>query len=398
VKQGPFGDLRILDFSRVLSGPFCTALLADLGAEVIKVEPPRGDDYRHIGPFKDGESAYFLLANRGKKSVTLDLKSQTGRELARNLAVHCDVLVENFRPGVATRLGIGYQQLRALHPRLIYASISGFGQEGPLAARPAYDIIAQAMSGIMETTGEPAGPPTLIGESIGDLSAGLYAAWAIAAALYQRERSGCGRRIDVAMLDALISFSPSALAQYLFAGKVPRRVGNRHPVSAPFGVFRTRDGFAAIAVLGDAQFARLGGVIGAPDAGADPRFASDENRTANEPALRELIERWTTAHATREVVERLLDERIAAAPIWNIEQAVESEQVRGRGLLRDVEHPVLGRIRLPCQPVRFSGLEPGAPRPPPRLGEHTRTVLREILNLSDEILNGLEAADVVKPE
>jgi len=396
--SGPFADVRVLDFSRVLSGPFCTALLADLGAEVIKVEPPAGDDYRHIGPFTDGESAYFLLANRGKKSVILDLKSAAGRRLAQQLAGCCDVVVENFRPGVAARLGIGHQQLRGADPRLIYASISGFGQRGPLAGRPAYDIVAQAMSGLMETTGEADGPPTLIGESVADLSAGLYAAWAIAAALYRRERTGKGTLIDVAMLDALISFSPSALAQYLFAGRVPRRVGNRHPVSAPFGVFRTADSYAAIAVLGDAQLARLGEVIGVPDLGTDPRFATDEQRTANEPALREAIERWSTTHATAEVVERLLDERIAAAPICNIEQALESTRSSGRDLLREFDHPVLGRIRLPGQPVRFSGFETGADRPPPGLGEHTREVLREVLNLGEETLDQLESADVEQPD
>jgi CoA:oxalate CoA-transferase len=210
--------LRVLDFSRVLAGPFCTALLADLGAEVIKVEPPGGDDYRHIGPFKQGESALFLLMNRGKKSLTLNLKSARATALAQDLAGTSDVVVENFKPGVAGRLGVDHETLRAINPRLVYASISGFGQSGPLADRPAYDIIAQAMAGLMSVTGDPEGPPTRTGESMADLCGGLYAAWAITAALFARERSGQGRRIDVAMFDSIFSLLPTALAQYLYAG------------------------------------------------------------------------------------------------------------------------------------------------------------------------------------
>ena len=373
--------LRVLDFSRVLAGPFCTALLADLGAEVIKVEPPGGDDYRHIGPFKEGESALFLLMNRGKKSLTLNLKSARGAALARELAGKSDVVVENFKPGVAGRLGIDHETLREVNPRLVYASISGFGQSGPLADRPAYDIIAQAMAGLMSVTGDPEGPPTRAGESMADLCGGLYAAWAIMAALFARERSGQGRRIDVAMFDSIFSLLPTALAQYLYAGTNPGRTGNRHPISSPFGSFRAADGEVIIAVANDTLFVRLAEAMGAPDLARDPRFAGDELRTCNEPTLRTAIEAWTGRLTVAEVVEILERRGVPASPIWSVEQAAESAQVAFRRLLATAEHPRLGEIPLIEQPVHFSDAPRGRHRPPPLLSEHSEAVLGEILGI-----------------
>ncbi len=368
-------QVRILDFSRVLSGPFCTAMLADVGAEVIKVEAPQGDDYRRIAPFVGDESAYFLSVNRNKKSVVIDLKSEEGLRQVRELAATCDVLVENFRPGVAERLGLGYDTLSRENPRLIYASISGFGQHGPFATRPAYDLIVQAMSGVMEVTGAEDGPPTLVGESIGDLTAGVYAAWAISTALFHRERRGRGQYIDVAMFDSLFSFGISSLVQYLHAGKVPRRVGNRHPVSAPFGAFACADGHVVIAVLNDVTFARLGLVLGRPELVQDARFADDPGRGAHEAELRDIIEAWSREQPVAQVVSALVEQGVPAGPIWNIEQAIESGQVAERHLLRETRHPSLGRIRVPGQPVRFSALEARPTRPPPQLGEHTQAYL-----------------------
>ena len=232
----PLTGLRILDLTRVLAGPFCTALLADLGAEVIKLEPPQGDDYRHIGPFVQGESALFTLMNRGKQSIVLDLKDPAAQATARAIALHCDVIVENFRPGVASRLGLG-PELREVKPSLIYASISGFGQTGPAAHLPAYDLVAQAMSGLMAATGEAGGAPLKVGESYGDLMAGLYASWAILAALHKRANTGEGSTIDVAMFDALFSLLPTSHAVQFYADKTPQRVGNRHPLSTPAQIF-----------------------------------------------------------------------------------------------------------------------------------------------------------------
>ena len=263
---GPLAGVVVVDFSRVLAGPYATALLADLGARVIKVEPRDGDDYRHVGPWLGGESALFASINRGKESIALDLKEASDLELALQLCDRADVVVENFRPGVAAKLGIGAEALMARNPRLVYASISGFGQTGPMRERPAYDIIVQALTGLMSINGDPAGPPTLVGESIGDVAAGLYGSWAILAALYQRERTGAGCRSDLAMFDALLAMMPLATTRYLATGKVPQRVGNRHSLSAPFGAFRTGDGHVIVAVLNERLFEQFCGAIGRAEA------------------------------------------------------------------------------------------------------------------------------------
>jgi CoA:oxalate CoA-transferase len=387
--------IRILDFSRVLAGPFCTALLADLGAEVVKVEPPRGDDYRFVGPLLKSESALFLTVNRGKRSIVIDLKRERGVELARKLAMESDVVVENFRPGVAQRLGIGYEQLKTLNPKLVYASISGFGQFGEFSNLPAYDIIVQAMSGLMHITGDADGPPTLVGEAVGDLAAGLFGSWAILAALFARERSGEGRYIDVALFDSLVSLLPTSLCQLLYADRVPKRVGNRHQLSAPFGVFPAADGNVVIAVLNDKLFMKLGQTIERPDLPEDPRFANDESRCTHEPALRQAIEAWTGTRAAAEVVRLLSEAGVPAAPIWDIRQATDNAHVKARGLFASAEHATLGAIPIPEQPVSFGGHRRGATTAAPVLGEHTDAVLRELLNVGDDEIDALRKAEVV---
>jgi CoA:oxalate CoA-transferase len=375
---GLLARVRILDFTRVMAGPFCTALMADLGAEVIKVEPPNGDDYRQVGPFKNGESALFSLMNRGKKSVVLDLKERKDRDVARRLAKSSDVVVENFRPGVARKLGVDYAALRKGHPNLIYVSISGFGQSGPFSTRPAYDIIVQAMSGLMDATGHPDGPPTLVGESIGDLAAGLYASWATLAALFARERSGRGRYIDVAMYDALFSLLPTSFARLLFTGEKPRRTGNRHPLSTPFGVYQARDGHVVIAVLNDRLFRQLCTVIGRKDLVEDERYRTDSLRTSNEPPLRAALERWTTRRDVASIVDTLSEHGIPVAPIWNMLDAASSAHVAHRRLIADVTHASRAKTRVLEQPVHFKGRPRGKLRPAPTLGQHTGTILRAL--------------------
>lgn len=375
--SGPLANIRVLDLSRVLAGPYCTALLADLGAEIIKLEPPSGDDYRHIGPFREGESALFTLNNRGKKSVVLDLKKPADLEAAQALAAGVDVVVENFRPGVAARLGLGAQTLRDANPRLVYCSISGFGQEGPFRDLPAYDLVVQAMSGLMAATGEDGGAPLKTGESVADLVAGLFASWAIMAALVQRNATGQGATLDVAMYDALFSMLTTSHALNFYAGVLPRRVGNRHPLSTPFGCFRTRDGQVVIAVLNGGQFQRLAALIGRPEAAEDPRFASDSSRTENEPALRAMIEEWSARLTTEEAVAALAAQGLPTAPIWDIAQAAKSEHAVARGLVGEVAHPVLGRAPVVGQPVRFDGAKPVASSPAPRLGGDTDAVLQQ---------------------
>lgn len=369
----PLDGIKVLDLSRVLAGPYATALLADLGAEIIKLEPPAGDDYRHIGPFKDGESALFTLNNRGKQSLMLDLKAPADLALALAIAAQVDVVVENFRPGVAARLGLGAEALRAANPRLIYCSISGFGQDGPFRDLPAYDLVVQAMSGLMAGTGEEGGAPLKTGESVADLIAGLFASWGVMAALVGRNASGQGATLDVAMYDALFSMLTTSHALHFYAGKLPQRVGNRHPLSTPFGCFATCDGQVVIAVLSGKQFAALAGLIGAPEAASDPRFASDESRTEHEPALKALIENWSSGLTTEQAVAALAGVGLPAAPIWDIAQAADNDHARARGLVS-----LLGATPVVGQPVRFDGVKPLAGTPAPRLGGDRAAILRSL--------------------
>lgn len=391
----PFAGIRVLDLTRVLAGPFATAMMADLGAEVIKLEPPQGDDYRHIGPFVDGESALFALTNRGKDSVIVDLKDPAGQALARQIAASCDVVVENFRPGVADKLGLGAARLRADNPALVYCSISGFGQSGPFAHLPAYDIVVQAMSGLMDATGEEGGAPLKAGEALGDLVAGLYAAWAIAAALVGRGRSGQGATLDVAMFDALFALLPTSHALQFYAGQPVARVGNRHPLSTPFGAFRSADGHVVIAVLGERQFAALCAVIGQPEAAADPRLASDEGRTAHEPAVRAMIEAHTMQHPTEALIAAFRAAGIPAAPILTLAQAAGTPHAQDRGLVAHLPHARLGQAPVVGQPVRFDGIKPLAATGAPALGAQTRATLAG-LGLTETQIAGLLQAGIVR--
>jgi CoA:oxalate CoA-transferase len=372
VAPKPLDGLRVLDFTRVLSGPYCTALLADLGADVLKIEPPQGDDYRHIGPFyKDGSSALFENVNRGKRSVVLDLSEPAHRDLALELATGADVLVENFRPGVADKLGIGWETVKARNSRIIYASISGFGQDGPNARRPAYDIVLQALSGIMTVTGEPEGTPTLIGESIADVTTGLFGSWAIMAALYERERRGEGRRIDVSMFESMIALQPIVVTRCLATGEAPRRVGNRHPLSAPFGAFRAADKLFVLAALNPKLFETLANLIERPDLIGDPRFVTDSDRLENEPELRAAIEKWSTGRSAADAVSALVKAGVPAAEVSDMAEALQSEQARARPVLQNVRHGVLGEMAVPEQPVRFSGVPRGGLEAAAPLGAHT---------------------------
>lgn len=373
----PLQGLRVLDLTRVMAGPFCTALLADLGAEVIKLEPPQGDDYRHIGPFVQGESALFTLMNRGKQSIVLDLKDPSAQRLAREIALSCDVVVENFRPGVASRLGLG-PELRAQNPTLIYASISGFGQTGPAAHLPAYDLVAQAMSGLMAATGEEGGEALKVGEAYGDLMAGLYASWAILAALHIRTNSGEGSTIDVAMFDALFSLLPTSHALQFYAGRAPQRVGNRHPLSTPFGCFACADGQVVIAVLGDRQWQSLCALIDRPDLATDPALSTDEGRTTQEPRIRTAIEGWTAARAATQVAAALATAGIPTAEVQTLAQAAASPHAQARGLVADLPHPVLGRAPTVGQPVRFDGHKPLAATSAPALGADGPAILARL--------------------
>ncbi|MER7014436.1 CoA transferase [Saccharopolyspora sp. NPDC000359] len=377
--MGLLDGVRVLDLSRVLAGPYCTAMLADLGADVVKVEPVGGDDARHLGPFVDGESVYFAQLNRGKRSIALDLKDADDHAFFRSLARRADVVVENFRPGVAAKLGVDHATLSAEAPRLVYASISGFGQDGPLSHLPAYDLVVQAMSGLMAATGQPAGPPTRTGESLGDLCAGMFAAWGVCAALFDRERTGRGRHLDVAMLDSLVSLQVTAMSLLTATGRLPGRTGNRHPVSTPFDTFQAADGLVAIAVANDAVFARLAEMLGKPALATHQRFAADTARTENRELLRGIIESWTQRRTVAEVVAAAERAGVPAGPIQDLAEVVGSDQVRGRGLVAELEHPELGALHYLKQPVRFGDEDEWSRPRTPRLGEHAAQVRRDWL-------------------
>jgi crotonobetainyl-CoA:carnitine CoA-transferase CaiB-like acyl-CoA transferase len=392
----PLAGVRVLDLARVLAGPLCAAMLGDLGAEVTKVElPGRGDDSRAFTPHQNGESTYFMLQNRGKRSIALDLKSDEGRALLLRLVEQSDVLVENFRPGVTARLGIDWESVRAVNPKLVYVSISGFGQTGPLSRRPAYDHIVQAMGGIMSVTGWADGPPTRIGDAVGDVVAGVYGAWGACAALLQRAQTGLGQHVDVAMLDAMFSLQMVSLSQVLGGAQPPGRIGNSHPISAPMDSYAAADGHVVIAVANDPLFARLAAAIGHPELASDARFVTDPDRMAHQRDLRVIIEDWAATRSVDEIVAALETAGVPAAPIWDVAQLASSEHAAHRGLVQTTEHPVAGTVSVVPQPVRFSGAEATTGRPAPTLGQHTDEVLATELGLSTEEIVALRESGVV---
>jgi CoA:oxalate CoA-transferase len=360
---GPLAGTVVVDLSRVLAGPFCTLQLAELGARVIKVERPgSGDDARHIGPFVADESAYFVSLNRGKESIALDLRDAGDRALFERLLARADVLVENFRPGVLERLGFGWDAVHAQHPRLVYASVSGFGHTGPWAQRPAYDLVAQALGGILSITGPIGGPPVRVGTSIGDLAAGLFAALGIAAALAERAHTGRGRRVDVAMLDAQVALLENAVARFAATGEIPGPLGTRHPSIAPFEAYPTADGPLVIACGTDALFRALASVLGAPALAEDPRFASAAARNAHVEALHAALAERLATRPRAEWIAVLDAAGIPCAPIQNVAEVLATPQVRARNMIVDVDQPGVGRFPVPGNPIKLDD----APDPPTR--------------------------------
>ncbi|MBZ9789994.1 CoA transferase [Rhizobium sp. 3T7] len=392
----PLDGIKVLDLARVLAGPLCSAMLGDLGATVTKIEiPDHGDDSRAFSPHIGGESSYFMLVNRGKKSVTLDLKSDEGRELLLGLIKQADILVENFRPGVTARLGIDYEAVKALNPCLIYVSISGFGQDGPLAHRAAYDHVVQAMGGIMTVTGWPDGPPTRVGDAIGDVVAGIYGSWGALAALFQRDRTGKGQHVDVAMLDSIMSLQMVSLSQITGGKGAPGRVGNAHPISAPMDSYQATDGYIVIAVANDALFARLARALGNPSLTEDPRFKTDPDRQGHQEELRAIIEAWTRTRSTEEVTQLLDEAGVPAAPIYDLAQALATPHAQHRQLLHTVQHRNAGEFQVMPQPVRFSGIASGGDYVAPTLGQHTDAVLSDELGLDGPDIENLRLRGVI---
>ncbi len=394
----PLDDIKILDLTWVLAGPFASMILCDLGADVIKVErPPNGDISRTTGPYQQGWSGYFFSINRGKRSVAIDLQTAEGKELFLRLAEKVDVVVENFTPGTLDRLGIGWDTLAARNPRLILASISGFGQTGPYSGRPALDIVVQAMGGVMSITGEPGGGPVRPGASYGDLVAGMYAAIGVLTAIHERGKSGKGQAVDISMLDCQVSMMENAIVRYFVTGEVPGPIGTRHPSATPFQAFPTADGHIVIA-LGfgvENQWALLCAMLNLPDLIDDERFNTGPRRTANHAILEPLLSRAFIARTTQEWLDDFLAAGIPCGPVNRVPELVNDEQVKFRNMVQEVTHPVAGTIPIANTPVRMSRSETGIKGPPPSLGADTAAVLDELLGIAAEEVARLEGRNVV---
>ena len=375
--SGPLSGVTIIDLSRVLAGPFCTLLLADLGARVIKVETPGcGDDARHFGPFVNGKSAYFMSLNRGKESIALDLKSGEDCLIFERLLEQADVLVENFRPGTLERLGYSWDLLHGRYPRLIYAAVSGFGRTGPYAQRPAYDIIVQAMGGLMSLTGHPESPPTRVGTSIGDIAAGSFLATGINAALFSRERSGEGIMVDVAMLDAQVAILENAVARYAATGSVPQPLGARHPSITPFDAFAAADGYLVIAAGNDTLFERLCAALARPDLARNPLFSTNDLRTQHHAALRDELESALNLHPVGYWLHALDDAGIPAGPINTVDRVIADPQIAERNMAVTTDDPVAGCLVLAGNPIKLSGFADPSVRPPaPELDADRQRIL-----------------------
>ena len=395
-RGGPLRDLLVLDFTWALSGPYATMILADLGARVIKVEMPgRGDFSRENGPFVNGLSTYFASISRGKESLTVNLKHAEGRRLILGLARRADVVVENFVPGTMANLGLGYDALRAENPRLIYASCSGFGQTGPYRDRPALDIIVQAMAGTMSVTGEPGRAPARVGYSVGDIGASLFLAVGILAAVHERARSGQGQHLDVAMLDAQIAMLENAFIRHLAAGEVPGPLGTDHPVITPFGAYKARDGYLALAASKDPQWKTVCDVVGHPEWRDDPRFASLALRNDHRVAIRELLEEALAVRPRAAWIEAFLKAGVPCGPVSSVPEAAADPQVRARGMIVEIPHPAGGTIRMAGSPLKLSRTPARAQGPPPTVGQHTEAILQEFLGLAPAEVARLRAAGAV---
>lgn len=381
----PLQGIRVLDLSRVLAGPYCTMVLGDLGADVIKVEPPEGDETRGWGPpFAGGESAYYLCVNRNKRGMVVNLKTEEGKNILRELAVQSDVLVENFRLGTLERFGLEFDTLHELNPKLIYCSITGFGQTGSMKDKPGYDFMIQASGGLMSITGEPEGEPMKTGVAVVDLFAGQNAIVAILAALQARALTGEGQHLDIALFDSQLGWLANVASNFLISGNLPKRHGNAHPNIVPYQSFQARDGWFAIAVGNDRQFSRLCDLLGKPELGVDEKFVTNSARVQNREEIIAVLSAIFKTASVFEWLQKLDEAGIPCGSINNFEQVFSMPQVKERELLVQMEHPTIGTLPLVGSPLKMGGTPVEYRFPPPLMGEHTKYVLKNLLGYSNE--------------
>lgn len=384
--------IRVLDLTRMLAGPYASMLLADLGAEVVKIEPPEGDDIRRMGPpFVHGESAYFMAVNRNKKSLAIDLSREAGRGAFERLAAKADVVIDNFRPGVMERLGLGPDRLRALNPRLVVCSITSFGEDGPMADLPAFDLVIQAWSGAMSMTGEEGGSPVRLGIPLGDLAGGMYAAVGVLAALVRRGRTGEGGRIELSLLDCLTAMT-TYLSQYHFAdGRVPGPQGTRHMSCVPYGCFQARDQWLVVGVFTERFWSGFCRALGHPEWEADERFSSNERRVRNRAEIEDRVSETFRSEPAEHWLKRLAAERVPAAPVLTLDRTLTLPQLDLRGMISSFVHPVAGEVRTLADPILRR-----KPAPSPRLGEHGAALLRGIAGYGEEEISAMRRAGVIR--
>ena len=396
--DGPLSGLRILDLTRILSGPFTTMMFADLGAEVIKIERPEGGDLsRGTAPFIQGESYYFISVNRGKKSVTVDLSSPEGAQVIKDLIPECDVIIENFVPGAMEKFGLNYESLSEINPRLIYCSISGFGQTGPYSNKPALDIIVQAMGGMMSITGEPGGGPVRPGSSLGDLVAGLFAATGILSAVYEREKSSKGQYIDLSRLDCQVATLEAAVGRYYSTGDIPGPLGTRHPSFTPFQAFKTLDNWIVVAIVGGVndQWPLFCSAIDRVELIDDPRYVDGHNRTLNYDALIPVVQESISSNTAEHWLNTFSDLGIACGPVNSIDQVVNDPQINHRNTIVNVPHKRIDPVPVVNTPLKFSRTSGNSLESAPDLGEHTKQILAQIAKYSSEKINNLIENQVV---
>jgi len=394
--KGALSGIRILDLSRVLAGPFCTMMLADLGAEVIKIEiPGKGDDSRSFGPFVNGESGYYMNVNRNKTGITLNLKKPEGKELFLDMVEKADIVVENYRPGVMEKLGLGYEVLKERNPKVIYGAVSGFGHYGPYTQRPGYDVIGQASCGLMSVTGWPDGGPTRVGTAMADSLAGYSLAIGLLAALQYRNSTGIGQKVDIGMMDAGIASMQIIYPIYTMGGRLPERIGNRYESNYPTDTFETKDGMMVIGAANDKLWVKLCEVMGRPQLALDERYDKNPKRVERYMELRPVIQDWTSNYTTKDVVELLLENGVPASPINNLAQVVEDPHAQAREMFVHVQHPAAGDTVLNGSQFKMTETNPQIDRPAPLLGQHNEEVYRDLVGLSAGQLEELAKQGIV---